>query len=196
MNCFHFVSLKYWTQYLPEVFILKISCELLSFCIFEILNTVNSVQFWNKSVLWIAFILYLWNIEHSLQNQDYHLLPVVNCFHFVSLKYWTQYISMALESRNGCELLSFCIFEILNTVVSRGFVFEIRLWIAFILYLWNIEHSLIIRFIYMYAVVNCFHFVSLKYWTQCMGVSWLQSICCELLSFCIFEILNTVSILP
>ena len=170
----------------------SICCELLSFCIFEILNTVPLLIQLITVLLWIAFILYLWNIEHSCSNCTCIHITVVNCFHFVSLKYWTQWTSCLFRVCFGCELLSFCIFEILNTVYGDLSFQYIKLWIAFILYLWNIEHSCFINRSYNLVVVNCFHFVSLKYWTQFFLNSFGTWDSCELLSFCIFEILNTV----
>ncbi len=142
-------------------------------------------------MLWIAFILYLWNIENSF-SEEVMLRPyVVNCFHFVSLKYWKQSRVINWSSSGSCELLSFCIFEILKTVILIFFplvgccellsfcIFEILktvrlswassitgLWIAFILYLWNIENSRLAPIETCFIVVNCFHFVSLKYWKQ------------------------------
>ena len=142
------------------------SCELLSFCIFEILNTVNKFELLKHQELWIAFILYLWNIEHSGKTVNKSFWTVVNCFHFVSLKYWTQYNMHNAHYICGCELLSFCIFEILNTVSWTSPSNKCPLWIAFILYLWNIEHSCLYILYHPKVVVNCFHFVSLKYWTQ------------------------------
>ena len=193
MNCFHFVSLKYWTQLISSEGGNLDSCELLSFCIFEILNTVSADLINDCDTLWIAFILYLWNIEHSTKNIISCYQAVVNCFHFVSLKYWTQWNHFLDYLGKSCELLSFCIFEILNTVPQLKLLAFLALWIAFILYLWNIEHSPTLLTSIKSLVVNCFHFVSLKYWTQCGGSSFGSWLCCELLSFCIFEILNTVS---
>ena len=142
------------------------SCELLSICIFEILNTTFVLILQYFLMLWIAFDLYLWNIEHNLALEIAYARLVVNCFRFVSLKYWTQRHVEADTIEVCCELLSICIFEILNTT--------------------NNSYSII-----WYCVVNCFRFVSLKYWTQLLILS-LQLLCrCELLSICIFEILNT-----
>ncbi len=40
-------------------------------------------------------------------------------------------------------------------------------------------------------VVNCFQIVSLSYWTQLFLKGCMISLCCELLSNCIFELLDT-----
>ena len=141
--------------------------------------------------MWIAFDLYLWNIEHNRFWNWKILTLVVNCFRFVSLKYWTQLEDAAGAKDRGCELLSICIFEILNTTYLQELISWGVLWIAFDLYLWNIEHNWNNTATRVNPVVNCFRFVSLKYWTQ--PRYWLPIIAwrCELLSICIFEILNT-----
>ena len=140
-------------------------------------------------MLWIAFRLYLWNIDFSPTlrgdamlyvvncfqivslkywfKQEYIILgtiKVVNCFQIVSLKYWFQPPHSKTTTRSGCELLSDCIFEILISASPTWALARWLLWIAFRLYLWNIDFSL-----------------SPGY------AKWKAS--CELLSDCIFEIL-------
>jgi len=191
VNCSRFVSLKYWTQRHFSDSEIRTRCELLSICIFEILNTANSFTWNDLRMLWIALDLYLWNIEHSLSNFQQTRPKVVNCSRFVSLKYWTQRKSICHLFRGCCELLSICIFEILNTALAAFNVIYAELWIALDLYLWNIEHSIDVNMYSALCVVNCSRFVSLKYWTQHI-TSWTnEGDCCELLSICIFEILNT-----
>jgi len=166
---------------------------LLSICIFEILNTAKFAKKITNGGLWIALDLYLWNIEHSKMGLCNFQFLVVNCSRFVSLKYWTQPITGTMNYSFGCELLSICIFEILNTAeITKGMRVRV-LWIALDLYLWNIEHSCIFAHRYPKAVVNCSRFVSLKYWTQLSRFDSLLMVCCELLSICIFEILNTAA---
>ena len=195
VNCFQFVSLKYWAQHLLEFNPVFFSCELLSVCIFEILSTTRFPA-WEKGwQLWIAFSLYLWNIEHNGSASIARTLPVVNCFQFVSLKYWAQRNNVPGNSDYCCELLSVCIFEILSTTSSGATYRSTALWIAFSLYLWNIEHNAGFRESRRYPVVNCFQFVSLKYWAQPGDTSGSRTICCELLSVCIFEILSTTKVL-
>jgi len=167
---------------------------LLSICIFERLNTVTWVVDILNIMLWIAFDLYLWKIEHSFSLQLTLISPVVNCFRFVSLKDWTQWRFRFNQETTCCELLSICIFERLNTVFNKLWMYLPMLWIAFDLYLWKIEHSLHRRRSYWYLVVNCFRFVSLKDWTQSGITINPSSHSCELLSICIFERLNTVEI--
>ena len=191
MNCFRFVSLKYWTQLATQYISVMISCELLSICIFEILNTTITGPSLAHYVLWIAFDLYLWNIEHNHFQFGSVLFTVVNCFRFVSLKYWTQRLLWYTLLYYRCELLSICIFEILNTTKLLFIPTYRELWIAFDLYLWNIEHNHFFVIFTFSSVVNCFRFVSLKYWTQRPGPGWRVPTGCELLSICIFEILNT-----
>ena len=164
---------------------------MLSICIFEILNTATSRNCQHAPRLWIALDLYLWNIEHSKWNGLNRIHHVVNCSRFVSLKYWTQQTSIWSRVSNCCELLSICIFEILNTAIKISRAKKELLWIALDLYLWNIEHSFIADIQQWAAVVNCSRFVSLKYWTQPFRKRLICLVGCELLSICIFEILNT-----
>ena len=166
VNCFQIVSLKYWEQLKKE---------------FEL----------RKESLWIAFKLYLWNIENSFETIWLRLCGVVNCFQIVSLKYWEQHWSENPFTPACCELLSNCIFEILRTARGLSDRRTWPLWIAFKLYLWNIENSTTIYFNPSSDVVNCFQIVSLKYWEQRSFKYSLTDFCCELLSNCIFEILRT-----
>jgi len=191
VNCSRFVSLKYWTQLRQMKRELTPSCELLSICIFEILNTANPTLLKGVKRLWIALDLYLWNIEHSESIRALSHNNVVNCSRFVSLKYWTQHNTSLLSFSMCCELLSICIFEILNTAKEHEKTRALMLWIALDLYLWNIEHSSSERISNHSSVVNCSRFVSLKYWTQRFIGNYRHQLCCELLSICIFEILNT-----
>ena len=144
-----------------------------------------------RQKLWIAFRLYLWFIEHSYALNHESNRSVVNCFQIVSLTYWTQPSGEKITEREGCELLSDCIFDLLNTATANGLSLSIQLWIAFRLYLWLIEHSLIRPFQMLLQVVNCFQIVSLTYWTQLTLSSSLLFSSCELLSDCIFDLLNT-----
>ena len=164
---------------------------MLSICIFEILNTADTRLSSKTTELWIALDLYLWNIEHSTPTFRQRIETVVNCSRFVSLKYWTQQIKKCDVYVGGCELLSICIFEILNTAWVEWLPNEVELWIALDLYLWNIEHSYRCFKMMRWQVVNCSRFVSLKYWTQHSKLVEQWAGCCELLSICIFEILNT-----
>jgi len=191
VNCSRFVSLKYWTQLIKKNAPHIKCCELLSICIFEILNTATSCNCHYRPWLWIALDLYLWNIEHSFLLIFSSLVLVVNCSRFVSLKYWTQPSCFSAPLPWCCELLSICIFEILNTARGKGKERPGELWIALDLYLWNIEHSACRAQRKGSCVVNCSRFVSLKYWTQLDIYSSAINARCELLSICIFEILNT-----
>ena len=191
-------------------------CELLSDCIFDLLNTASWFRNAQGFALWIAFRLYLWLIEHSWRIL-YHPEPlVVNCFQIVSLTYWTQQIWNVIPASNSCELLSDCIFDLLNTAYLQSnslpercellsdCIFDLLntalaretsrttpLWIAFRLYLWLIEHSFPKPLQTLQRVVNCFQIVSLTYWTQRRVEILAQAVRCELLSDCIFDLLNT-----
>jgi len=166
VNCFQIVSLIYWAQ-LPHRFsAFSLCCELLSDCIFDILSTTRRCNFLVFGQLWIAFRLYLWYIEHNWASVQVPSLPlwiafrlylwyiehnhlisntfctlVVNCFQIVSLIYWAQPVFEVYDRAASCELLSDCIFDILSTTYGMCKPKEARLWIAFRLYLWYIEHN-------------------------------------------------------
>jgi len=178
-------------SYIVHVGILFGGCELLSDCIFDLLNTADDNYPPVSSLLWIAFRLYLWFIEHSRWQLSTCKLFVVNCFQIVSLIYWTQQATGGDVDANSCELLSDCIFDLLNTANTKRVIMFPRLWIAFRLYLWFIEHSLLIKQANNVLVVNCFQIVSLIYWTQPREATSSTRSGCELLSDCIFDLLNT-----
>jgi len=166
VNCFWIVSLRDWAQLWKQAVILWLRCELLLNCIFERLSTTELTQNIQNRMLWIAFELYLWEIEHNgmeLINMD---LLVVNCFWIVSLRDWAQLDKLPLFGKNRCELLLNCIFERLSTTWSPPLLDLALLWIAFELYLWEIEHNRIYRGSTTIAVVNCFWIVSLRDWAQ------------------------------
>ena len=117
------------------------SCELLSDCIFDLLNTTSTSTAARRLRLWIAFRLYLWLIEHNLMAIEKKADGVVNCFQIVSLTYWTQLGYENNEATMRCELLSDCIFDLLNTTHGGRGERQQTLWIAFRLYLWLIEHN-------------------------------------------------------
>jgi hypothetical protein len=164
---------------------------LLSVCIFDILSTTIHSVVVNPNLLWIAFSLYLWYIEHNLQSEIVFQIQVVNCFQFVSLIYWAQLANLGSMSTICCELLSVCIFDILSTTTTIMMNVASALWIAFSLYLWYIEHNYSHSRHSRYSVVNCFQFVSLIYWAQLIKLYPRSTISCELLSVCIFDILST-----
>ena len=116
---------------------------------------------------------------------------VVNCFWIVSLRYWTQLSGESMARVGGCELLLNCIFEVLNTTTTGRCTEKAKLWIAFELYLWGIEHNFSLGVRCSLRVVNCFWIVSLRYWTQLSLNDGGTPISCELLLNCIFEVLNT-----
>ena len=166
MICFQIVSLRYWAQPNFLNIIQVIRCDLLSNCIFEILSTTELNLLRHGPLLWFAFKLYLWDIEHNENILKYCRDRVVICFQIVSLRYWAQQKLTASMSIWSCDLLSNCIFEILSTtltILDTGYfgcdllsncIFEIlsttyqikspessELWFAFKLYLWDIEHN-------------------------------------------------------
>ena len=92
VNCFRIVSLNYWKQQSRCFTRCRFRCELLSNCIFELLKTANVCGAVDTGPLWIAFELYLWIIENSLDRFFRLWLFVVNCFRIVSLNYWKQLV--------------------------------------------------------------------------------------------------------
>ena len=160
-------------------------------CIFEVLNTTMTNEQRIRQVLWIAFELYLWGIEHNAKACLWWDCNVVNCFWIVSLRYWTQQEWFICQATHCCELLLNCIFEVLNTTSFYFLERWFKLWIAFELYLWGIEHNTGWQATHLPAVVNCFWIVSLRYWTQHLCTFLHNVTRCELLLNCIFEVLNT-----
>ena len=142
MISFHFVSLTCWTQRQAKTIWMAFSCDFLSFCIFDMLNTTVFWQKKNMKLLWFPFILYLWHVEHNTANIRDLMLLVVISFHFVSLTCWTQQGKEMIGMRSGCDFLSFCIFDMLNTTLYFVFIPLKELWFPFILYLWHVEHNL------------------------------------------------------
>ena len=191
MNCFWIVSLRYWAQHSFTRGLIRRRCELLLNCIFEILSTTNDQPFNVGGVLWIAFELYLWDIEHNGRGKNPLTSVVVNCFWIVSLRYWAQHRQLLLSQVWCCELLLNCIFEILSTTELFIDAERILLWIAFELYLWDIEHNRKWIPRNVTIVVNCFWIVSLRYWAQLFQFRLYSNQSCELLLNCIFEILST-----
>ena len=170
------------------------SCDLLSNCIFDVLNTTLFLKRFDKSLLWFAFKLYLWRIEHNQYLFMVERVLVVICFQIVSLTYWTQLSFFIYSVSCCCDLLSNCIFDVLNTTRRSSRGSARRLWFAFKLYLWRIEHNLVYLLYTSELVVICFQIVSLTYWTQRIKFCWLPYACCDLLSNCIFDVLNTTTL--
>ena len=117
---------------------------------------------------------------------------VVISFHFVSLTCWTQSCQKSNASVWRCDFLSFCIFDLLNTINTGDVGLTRLLWFPFILYLWLVEHNQTIWNKRWRSVVISFHFVSLTCWTQCRQWHDNNHWRCDFLSFCIFDLLNTI----
>ena len=163
MNCFQNVSLTYRFQWGYKKAREIRCCELLSKCIFDISFSMSDCQYAKRSMLWIAFKMYLWHIVFNDRQKHPHKRLVVNCFQNVSLTYRFQSNLSQKQTWSGCELLSKCIFDISFSINCR-----------------QLRH--------LSKVVNCFQNVSLTYRFQ-YGRDW-QNQCgsCELLSKCIFDI--------
>jgi len=216
VNCFQIVSLRYWWHQIIAGQSYSVSCELLSDCIFEVLVTPfmpNSICFYRcellsdcifevlvtpeegkhvaKHVLWIAFRLYLWGIGDTLPSSKAR--PALSCELLSDCIFEVLVTPGKGRSwgQRSCELLSDCIFEVLVTPGKRQIDCKLLLWIAFRLYLWGIGDTRGKIAEEIVSVVNCFQIVSLRYWWHRRDTSISSSICCELLSDCIFEVLVT-----
>jgi len=138
--CLHFVSLTYWFIAQQQQQTTKVGCDLLTFCIFDILI-------------------------YSFYSKIIKKAVVVICLHFVSLTYW--FIAYTRDNfiELRCDLLTFCIFDILiysdaNNhamdaivviclhfvsltywfIANRNELWQLfTLWFAYILYLWHID---------------------------------------------------------
>ena len=128
-------------------------------------TTASIFRFFYTLRLWFAFILYLWNRSQQQKNNWCFKISVVICFYFVSLKSFTTADT-----------------EIIND--------DIELWFAFILYLWNRSQQHFETMSLVSSVVICFYFVSLKSFTTAIRVTAQIAYCCDLLLFCIFEIVH------
>ena len=115
-------------------------------------------------------------------------------FHFVSLTCWTQHCCLPVILAAGCDFLSFCIFDMLNTTAGIMPLLVQALWFPFILYLWHVEHNIYSLEQLKNTVVISFHFVSLTCWTQRPSRLYFRVFSCDFLSFCIFDMLNTTNI--
>ncbi len=141
MISFHFVSLTCWTQFGYFRTDEKDCCDFLSFCIFDLLNTIKQICGNLSKLLWFPFILYLWLVEHNATINYPALKVVVISFHFVSLTCWTQLPILDYALVFSCDFLSFCIFDLLNTINNPCKTVIVTLWFPFILYLWLVEHN-------------------------------------------------------
>ena len=74
-------------------------------------------------------------IEEIEQSGSCELLTIC-IFEILNAADWT-----SCKSGHGCELLTICIFEILNAANRERKTIVWQLWIAYNLYLWNIECS-------------------------------------------------------
>jgi len=193
------------------------SCELLSF--FHLLTFVTVAHLMSRpsKVLWIAFVLSLIDLCHSVVRAGDRVYPVVNCFR--SFTYWplSQLIFCSSSSPISCELLSFfhllTFVTVLLLVLTQSPVLWIAfvlslidlchsvhsvkpwvhpLWIAFVLSLIDLCHSLSYKKEQAQQVVNCFR--SFTYWPLSQSSimdRWLSP-GCELLSF--FHLLTFVTV--
>ena len=166
VNWLHFVSLIYRKQWNPCRDGIPRSCELTTFRIFDISQTVDFVATKIAYMLWIDYISYLWYIANSNSAPIRLTALVVNWLHFVSLIYRKQYHCWKILLYKCCELTTFRIFDISQTVMGYTEVNVAQLWIDYISYLWYIANSTGQWKSPKRVVVNWLHFVSLIYRKQ------------------------------
>ena len=112
-------------------------------------------------VNWLHFVSLIYRKQFNSTNVFFKL--VVNWLHFVSLIYRKQFKKYDLTKPMGCELTTFRIFDISQTVFRAIIKVTRWLWIDYISYLWYIANSPSQVVIFKVAVVNWLHFVSLIY---------------------------------
>ena len=141
MNSLQIVSLTYWKQCWCWCYQYLQCCEFLTNCIFDILKTVDSVDY------------FTFHSCEFLTNCIFDILKTVRTWEILFPQ--------------GCEFLTNCIFDILKTVKCGMYSIGIMLWIPYKLYLWHIENSLYEFSHKCHHVVNSLQIVSLTYWKQC-----------------------------
>ena len=187
VNCFQNVSLTCRFQFQEKQLDIKLSCELLSKCIFDMSLSIHSFEFLIYNLLWIAFKMYLWHVAFNQQPNGSVFYSVVNCFQNVSLTCRFQYLKAVDKGIECCELLSKCIFDMSLSISINFLTNKIKLWIAFKMYLWHVAFNAAINYCTAKNVVNCFQNVSLTCRFQSAVKSLHTSSRCELLSKCIFD---------
>ena len=111
---------------------------------------------------------------------------VVNWLHFVFLSRQLQLVFLHLQLSLCCELITFCIFipAIAATPLKRPC--SVMLWIDYILYFYPGNCSPCSLPLTAVTVVNWLHFVFLSRQLQLVFLHLQLSLCCELITFCIF----------
>ena len=138
---FHLVSLNYWKQPCSRILTEKVSCDLISSCIFELLKTTGRLSVKKTMPLWFDFILYLWIIENNCCKST--VWGVTLWFDFI-LYLWIIENNVECSymlTGTSCDLISSCIFELLKTTLPYHTLNALTLWFDFILYLWIIENN-------------------------------------------------------
>ena len=140
VNWWNFVSLMWLQTTECSMPFLVERCELMKFCIFDVITDNNDISELSEIVLWIDEILYLWCDYRQQLTAHLRAGLVVNWWNFVSLM-WLQ----TTRQQDSCILC--------------------MLWIDEILYLWcdYRQHNILIPF--DRVVVNWWNFVSLM-WLQ------------------------------
>ena len=137
-------------------------------------------------VLWIDFKLYFYVRIHKYSLQYYGAFWVVNWFQIVFLREDSQARQKKQQNVKRCELISICIFTWGFTSPKNIATQRSVLWIDFNLYFYVRIHKGSHLNSTETIVVNWFQFVFLREDSQ--GLTWMMkmSVCCELISICIF----------
>ena len=141
---------------------MKVSCDLLSKCIFDILNTMPNDYLQRILLLWFAFKMYLWHIKHNsgqgfsernklwfafkmyLWHIKHNNLNIPFCSHTL----WFAFKMYLWHIKHNCMVVRFKL---------------LKLWFAFKMYLWHIKHNQVNKELESFSVVICFQNVSLTY---------------------------------
>ncbi len=148
--------------------------------------TAELEHIYGKLELWIDYILYFYARLYSHLYTSTDWLLVVNWLHFVFLCPALQLNSLISICSFGCELITFCIFMPGFTAGFWRFPFVSQLWIDYILYFYARLYSGCSEFPNGCPVVNWLHFVFLCPALQPNCSVFPNSVCCELITFCIF----------
>ena len=136
--------------------------------------------------MWIDFKLYFYVSNHKGNGFCFEPIIVVNWFQIVFLREQSQVSVVSEDSDLSCELISNCIF---TWAITRSIDDSIDLpvlWIDFKLYFYVSNHKATWKKCEFLLVVNWFQIVFLREQSQAIVFTGLISVCCELISNCIF----------
>ena len=141
VNCFCSLNFIYLSQQGKWGCCYSYCCELLLFFEFHIFVTAVFKTCCRRKWLWIAFVLWISYICHSISLLIFLKLSVVNCFCSLNFIYLSQLTIMSEYPILRCELLLFFEFHIFVTANETVYRRPGLLWIAFVLWISYICHS-------------------------------------------------------